>query len=262
MSWVRYRLRQLARAALRTILRLGAGRVFSTSSVIVAIAQESADSGEVAESTIPALQGLSPLSANLIVAQYLRGLLPFGYYGSDTECYWQVIEQRGLITPSSARIPRSALRQAKQLDLDIRFDVDHETIIRSCRRSQGTWINDALIEALLELRPHGLLMTIGAYQADQLVGGEFGVNIGGWYLSMSTFHDLPGAGSVLFARIVHEVMVGGRFAVCDTGEMKDHSARFGAVATNVEQFSGALLDHLGQLQLRPTTSGLTVELPQ
>ena len=213
-----------------------------------ALAEESPAPPAVADEAILRLRGLLPLDAQTLIAQYVQGLVPFGSYHADERYYWRRIDERGLITTDTARVPSSVRRRLAKRSFDIRFDTDSEEIIDRCRRLDGTWLNDRLARALHEGLASGVVTTIGAYDDGRLVGGEFGIHINGWYCSMSTFHTEPGAGNALFARVVTEIIDGGRFVTCDVGEMKEHSVRFGAVAASGDEFARRVLRHLGELR--------------
>jgi leucyl/phenylalanyl-tRNA--protein transferase len=235
----------LTRSVLRYALSIVGGDPTKTAKLIYAIAEECPHPPETAEEATLRLQGLRPLDERVLVGQYVQGRVPYGYYHEEETIYWRQPDARGLITPEAARLPRSVKRQMDRLHLDIEIDVDREEIIRRCRRVDGTWLNEAMIRALLAAADHGLCTTLGGYQDGVLVAGEFGLDLGGWYFSMSTFHTVPGAGNAVFGHVVSQVRDRDRFVVCDVGEMKAHSAQFGAVETPSARCSALLLAHLG-----------------
>jgi leucyl/phenylalanyl-tRNA---protein transferase len=214
--------------------------------LMVTLAEESRDPATVADEAILRLRGLAALDAQTLIAQYIDGVVPFGYYGAGELYYWRRIDERGLITRETAKVPSGARRRLAKHSFDIRYDTDCDEIIERCRRVDGTWLNDRMVRALRDGLRHGVVTTIGAYDDGQLVGGEFGLYLHGWYCSMSTFHVAPNAGNALLVRVVNEILNGGRFVACDVGEMKPHSVQFGAVPVHLDVFARHLLGHLGQ----------------
>lgn len=256
VRWLRARAhsaRELVHPATRRVVRLAVRRgPWNAVNAIVAVVEESTDPEAVADEAILRLRSVLPLDAPSIVGLYVQGLVPFGYYHADDGYYWRRIDERGLITPATARIPSGTRRRLAKEPFDIRFDTDSEEIIDRCRRTDGSWINEPMVQALRGGLRRGVVTTLGAYDDDVLVGGEFGLVLSGWYHSMSTFHDVPNAGNALFARVVTEIRDGGRFVVCDVGEMKPHSVQFGAVPTSLDAFESDLLTHLGSTPDRGT----------
>lgn len=210
------------------------------------LARRAPDPAATGRAAIDALSSTQPLTVTDLAAQYIRGLVPFGVYECGERYYWDRPSPRGLITSASARLSKSIRRQIKSAPYEVRFDTDVERIIRSCQRGAGTWLQEPIVRLYLEAAEVGLCTTIGAYADGELVGGEFGLDLAGWYASMSTFYTAAGAGNVLLARVVEEIKTGGRFAACDTGLWKDHSRQFGAVAVDDAQFTAHLLQHLGR----------------
>jgi Leu/Phe-tRNA-protein transferase len=243
----------VTRRVLRLALRSG---VWKPVNAVVALVEESKDPVATADEATIRLSEMLPLDASVLVARYIEGFMPFGYYHTDDAYYWRRVEQRGLITREVARVPSGARRRLAKHDFDIRFDIDSEEIIERCRRTEGTWLNRPMIRALHDGLAQGVVATVGAYDTrGSLVGGEFGLYIAGWYWSMSTFHTVSNAGNALFAHVVNEVKDGGRFVVCDVGELKPHSLQFGAVPVSLDAFRRDVLVHLsGRSQPNQTSA--------
>jgi leucyl/phenylalanyl-tRNA--protein transferase len=232
-----------------TVIRAGLAMLAlgpdTATNLMAAVAEESNDTRATVEGSMLTLQGFVPLEPSTLVGQYIQGRVPFGFYGDEERVYWREIESRGLITAESAHVPKTVRQQMNRLGLDVKLDVDQEQIIRRCRREQGTWLNEAMIRTLLAAADQGLCTTIGGYRDGELVAGEFGLDLNGWFHGMSTFHTLPGAGNALFGYLITEVRDQGRFTVVDVGEMKPTMVRLGAVETGLAEFRSRLLSHLG-----------------
>jgi leucyl/phenylalanyl-tRNA--protein transferase len=243
---------RVIRLLLRGTLASKAKGPSTATKLISAIAEESADTAATAHNAVLRLESLLPLGPSTLVGRYVQGSVPFGHYGDEERIYWRDLEVRGLITRDTARVSRRSEQLLKRLALDIRLDVDQEEIIRRCRRDEGTWLNEAMIRSLLAAAELGICTTIAAYQDGELVAGEFGLDLGGWYFGMSRFHSVNGAGSALSAYLLKTLLCDKRhFVVIDTGELKPHSVSLGARETTLPEFSARVLAHLGQTHPLP-----------
>jgi leucyl/phenylalanyl-tRNA--protein transferase len=208
------------------------------------VAARCVDPDRTARDSIQRLKALRRIEVRDLISSYVDGMLPFGMYHEPDRYFWAAPGQRGLVSPESARVSRSIRRQMNAMDLEFRFDHDFEAIVRRCMRADGTWLNEPIVDVLLRAADVGLCTAVGGYRSDVLVAGEFGLILSGWYVGMSKFHDIDGAGTVLTARIISEVAEGGRYVMIDIGEMRENLVRFGAFSVSEDEFAERLVNHL------------------
>jgi leucyl/phenylalanyl-tRNA--protein transferase len=176
----------------------------------------------------------SPPSPEKVIANYLLGMSLLGRYGTD-ELEWRVFPERAIITPDTARIPRSTRRDMNRGDFEITRNRDFEGVLRGCIRQKWSWITEPLTDIYKELRALGVAMTLESYRDGQLVGGQLGLMVGSTFAGLSAFHAIDGAGTVIWGTMMEELL-GGGFGLVDCGEMKPHFARHGAYAVPRDVF--------------------------
>ena len=174
-------------------------------------------------------------NAEVLLRAYSRGIFPMadprtgeiGYYSPDP---------RAVIPLDRFHVPKSVARVAKSGVFEIRSDSSFETVIRACSESRPgrneTWLDERLIRAYVELFEHGLAHSVEAWRGDRLVGGLYGLHLGGAFFGESMF-SRPEAGGrdsskVCLVALV-ETLRSCKFHLLDTQFKTPHLARFGCV---------------------------------
>jgi leucyl/phenylalanyl-tRNA--protein transferase len=172
-----------------------------------------------------------------VVANYARGWVLFGTPDNRiASLEWRSFPQRAVITPETARVPKRLRTIQRRRELEIRLDQDFESIMRSCQDGRTGWLTPEAMEAYRRVHALGFISTVGAYRDGKLVGGLWGVALGGTFGMMSMFHTEDNAGSLTLAASVEQVRDRGRWSMLDCGQLKQHSVRYGAFEVPIEQF--------------------------
>ncbi len=100
-------------------------------------------------------------------------------------------------------------------------------VIRSCAARADTWINDEIVESYTRLHEFGHAHSVEAWSANELVGGLYGVAIGGAFFGESMFHRTTGASKIALWALVDRLRER-RFALLDTQWLTPHLKQFGA----------------------------------
>ena len=168
----------------------------------------------------------------LLLKAYSTGVFPMAESASDPEVFWVRPETRGIIPLDGFHLPKSLAKTIRQKRFDIRVNHDFRAVIDACaeRREQrrSTWINAPIREAYVELHERGHCHSVEAWQEDQLVGGLYGVSLGGVFFGESMFSRERDASKVCLAFLVDRLAQRG-FALLDTQFTTEHLKRFGAV---------------------------------
>ena len=103
---------------------------------------------------------------------------------------WHSFPSRAVITRETAKIPRALRPVGRRGELETRIDQDFESIVDSCRagRTDWPWITPALIDVYREVQELGFVRTVGDCRDGELVGGLWGIEVGGVLGIMSMFH--------------------------------------------------------------------------
>ncbi len=140
------------------------------------------------------------LAPGTLLAAYRAGLFPMPG-DTDAMLWWSPVE-RGVLPLDGLRVPRS-LRQAVRR-MEIRVDTAFPEVIEACAdpaRDSG-WIDEPVVEAYTALHRLGWAHSVEAWQGGELVGGLYGVAIGGFFAGESMFHRVRDASKVALVGLV------------------------------------------------------------
>jgi leucyl/phenylalanyl-tRNA--protein transferase len=173
---------------------------------------------------------------------YQQGIFPWPTEGFPL--MWFCPDPRFVLVPEEALVSRSLRRRIRRGEYEIRADTAFCEVIEACADSprpgqDGTWITDALIEGYAALHERGFAHSVEAYLDGALVGGLYGVAIGGVFFGESMFARAPDASKVAFVTLLGNLVARG-FALVDCQVFTEHLARFGATEWPREDFLAAL----------------------
>jgi leucyl/phenylalanyl-tRNA---protein transferase len=170
------------------------------------------------------------LAPGTLLSAYRRGLFPMPTGGRRDPLGWFSPVDRGVLPLDGVRVTRSLRRSAR--DLEIRVDTACDEVIRACgdpRRAAG-WIDDRIHAAYVELHRLGWVHSVEAWRGDRLVGGLYGVAIGGLFAGESMFHRERDASKVALLGLVDLMRDGHADArLLDTQWQTPHLASLGVV---------------------------------
>lgn len=144
------------------------------------------------------------LEVPTLLAAYSRGLFPMPgprRLGARTLSWWSPL-QRGVLPLDGLRVTRSLRKSCRQLE--VRVDTAFEQVIRACadpRREQG-WISEGFVTAYTALHRAGFAHSVEAWRDGELVGGLYGVAVGGLFAGESMFHRARDASKVALVALV------------------------------------------------------------
>lgn len=141
----------------------------------------------------PEQDGLIATGADLepatILAAYQKGIFPW-FSGDDPICWWSP-EPRCVIYPEQFAPSKSLIRQIKKNQYQFTLSQAFRQVISACaatrQDAEGTWISRDIIEGYTGLHQAGLAHSIEIWEADQLVGGLYGVQLGQGFFGESMF---------------------------------------------------------------------------
>ena len=170
------------------------------------------------------------LAPGTLLAAYRRGLFPMPDGGVRPPMCWFSPVRRGVVPLDGLVVSRSLRRAARSCE--IRVDTAFAEVVSACadpRRPQG-WITSGIAEAYAELHRLGWAHSVEAWRGDRLVGGLYGVGIGGLFAGESMFHHERDASKVALVGLVdllRDEHADGR--LLDVQWVTPHLATLGAV---------------------------------
>ena len=174
------------------------------------------------------------LTPHSLLTAYAHGVFPMG--DRDGTLYWLSPDPRAIIKLDACRPSRSLRALIRREVFTIRIDSAFEGVIQSCaERPEGTWITPEIIEAYTALHHLGFAHSVEAWQADELVGGLYGLTLGGAFFGESMFYHVSDASKVALIALVERMRVRG-FVLLDVQFMTEHLRKFGAAEIPREHY--------------------------
>ena len=168
------------------------------------------------------------LSPERLLRAYAAGIFP--WYNEPPILWWSP-DPRMALAPADLRINRSLAKAMRRHDYTIRFDSAFPVVIRACAapraRQPGTWINAEMITAYENLFHRGHAHSVEAWRDGVLVGGLYGVALGGAFFGESMFSMASYASKIAFVGLIARLTAAG-FTLVDCQVPSEHMASLGA----------------------------------
>ena len=155
----------------------------------------------------------------------------------DGSIGWFSPDPRGVIPLETFHLPSRLARLLRQQRFELDVDRAFEDVMRACAadREEGTWISEAILECYTTLHRMGLAHSVEVRRDGGLVGGLYGVHIGGAFFGESMFHRETDASKVALAGLVDRLQRRS-FALLDVQWLTPHLAQFGAIEIPRDQY--------------------------
>ncbi len=176
------------------------------------------------------------LSPERVVSAYLQGIFP--WYNEEDPILWWSPDPRLVLYPQEIRISSSLKKSMKRFTY--RIDHDFEGVIRRCRevrvaQEEGTWILEEVIDTYTRIHKMGLARSFETYYEGELVGGLYGIDLGGIFCGESMFHTMRDASKAALVQLAHFALERG-YRVIDCQVPSEHLKRMGAVEMERDAF--------------------------
>jgi leucyl/phenylalanyl-tRNA--protein transferase len=164
----------------------------------------------------------------LLVRAYREGIFPMAL--DDGEIGWFSPDPRGIVPLDAFHVPSRLARTVRSGRFAIQVDSDFTGVMQGCAddRDEGTWISDEIFESYTTLHRLGLAHSVETWRAGRLVGGLYGVHLGGAFFGESMFHRETDASKVALVALVDRLVRRG-FTLLDIQWVTPHLQRFGAI---------------------------------
>jgi len=182
------------------------------------------------------------LSPDLLIQGYQSGYFPMAD-PSDGRIGWFSPDPRAIIPVDGLRVSRSLRRTLRRKPFELVSDRDFGGMIRACAARPETWISEEIVAAYTQLFGLGLAHTVETWQDGVLVGGLYGVALGGVFFGESMFSAVADASKVALVDLVRRLREGG-FRILDTQFMTDHLRGIGAIEVPRDDYLAMLEDAL------------------
>ncbi|MBS3848196.1 MULTISPECIES: leucyl/phenylalanyl-tRNA--protein transferase [Devosia] len=187
------------------------------------------------------------ITPELIVRAYQAGIFPMSEDAQDENLFWVSPEQRGIIPLDGFRLSTSLRKAIRKSGFVTKVDTDFEAVIDACATvgadRDTTWINRTIRSVYGELFERGVAHTVEVWDGAELVGGLYGLAIGGAFFGESMFHRRTNASKIAMAHLVDRLNTGG-YVLLDTQFLTDHLESLGGIEIPRELYEERLADAL------------------
>jgi leucyl/phenylalanyl-tRNA--protein transferase len=186
------------------------------------------------------------LDPALVLRAYREGIFPMAM--ESGEIGWFSPDPRGVIPLDAFHIPARLARVVRSGRFDIHIDRAFEAVMRACAEREdddGTWISESIVECYVALHRLGIAHSVETWRGDELVGGLYGIHLGGAFFGESMFHRATDASKVALVALVDRLRRR-NFRLLDIQWVTPHLEQFGAIEIPQEEYLGKLRQALAK----------------
>ena len=168
------------------------------------------------------------MTPEALLRAYASGIFPMAEARDDPRMHWIDPLRRGVLPLEGFRASRSLRRRLLRAPWRITTDRAFAAVVASCADRPETWINQPIFQLSCAIHSMGHAHSLEVWEEETLVGGVYGVALGGAFFAESMFSHRTDASKVALAYLVDRLRQGG-FALCDTQFLTPHLASLGGV---------------------------------
>ncbi len=185
------------------------------------------------------------LTPELLLHAYSIGIFPMAETRADPEIFWVDPRRRGIIPLAGFHISKSLARDIRRRPYHVAIDTDFSGVVDGCADRTETWINAEIRDLYVQLHDLGHAHSLEVWENDTLIGGVYGVVLGGAFFGESMFSRRTNASKIALAYLVDRLRLGG-FTLFDTQFVTEHLASLGAVEVSRANYHNRLEHALAQ----------------
>ncbi|MEE9380366.1 MAG: leucyl/phenylalanyl-tRNA--protein transferase [Hyphomonadaceae bacterium] len=178
---------------------------------------------------------------------YRRGVFPMAESQDDPDLYLIDPDTRGVLPLKTFHIPTRLKKTVRHASFTVRIDTAFSQVMEACAEPgpgrENTWINPAILNLYSSLHRDGHAHSVECWNGEQLVGGLYGVSIGGAFFGESMFSRANDSSKIALVHLVARLLEGG-YALLDAQFHNQHLEQFGLVEISRDAFRAKLADAL------------------
>ncbi|PRX31960.1 leucyl/phenylalanyl-tRNA--protein transferase [Meinhardsimonia xiamenensis] len=183
------------------------------------------------------------LTPELMLSAYASGIFPMAEDRASAELFWVDPRRRGIIPLDGFHISRSLRRRMLKGGYEIAVNRDFTATVAACADRPETWINAELESLYAALHARGFAHSLEVWQEGRLVGGVFGIALGGAFFGESMFSRVTDASKIALAYLVDRLGRAG-FTLFDTQFLTEHLASLGGIEISRAEYRRRLAEAL------------------
>ena len=186
---------------------------------------------------------MAVLDPDLLLRAYAIGVFPMSDSRDAKDVFWVEPKRRAIIPLDGFHLSRSLRKAIRSGLFEVTRDIAFAEVVERCAERDETWINTSIQESFSELHRLGHAHSIECWHEEELVGGLYGVKLGGAFFGESMFSLRTDASKVALAWLVARMKVGG-YRLLDCQFMTEHLRSLGAIEITQKAYVSMLSDAL------------------
>lgn len=178
-----------------------------------------------------------------IIKAYSLGVFPMAESRDDGDLHFYEPQQRGILRINPPHIPRRLLRLVRQTPWRVSINTDFRAVIEGCAEQTesraDSWINAEIIRLYLALHKMGFAHSFEVWEGAALIGGLYGIKLGGAFFGESMFSRRSNASKIALAHLMARLYYG-NFTLLDAQFANDHLLQFGLIEIPKQAFQKQL----------------------
>lgn len=187
----------------------------------------------------------SELTPDLLLSAYCQAVFPMAH--DDGLIYWYDPDPRAILPLDGLHVSRSLKRVMKKRPFQIKLNHAFTEVMQACAQPapdrDSTWISKEIVATYTQLHQLGFAHSVEAWQEDKLVGGLYGVAVGGLFAGESMFSHVTDSSKVALVHLIRHLQHQ-NFTLLDIQFMTPHLRRFGAIEVSSAQYKRRLEEAL------------------
>jgi leucyl/phenylalanyl-tRNA--protein transferase len=179
------------------------------------------------------------IDPDTLLKAYAFGVFPMAQDRDDPTLYWMDPDPRGILPLDDFHIPHRLARTVRSDHYQVRVDTAFTETMQGCAAAmpdrRTTWINDRILALYTELFSRGFAHSVECWEAGELVGGLYGVALGGAFFGESMFSRARDASKVALVHLLARLVTGG-YSLLDTQYTTEHLSQFGTIEIPRSQY--------------------------
>ena len=185
------------------------------------------------------------LSSELIIQIYKLGIFPMAKNRFDSKIYFVNPKKRALLPIKEFHVSKSFSRFIKKKPFYITVNTNFKKVIKKCAtvNRSDTWINKIIEKQFNNLHEIGVAHSIECWKNNEIVGGIYGVAIGGCFFAESMFSSVSNASKFALINLVARLYFL-KYSILDIQFINDHLKQFGAFEITQDLFKKKISEHI------------------
>lgn len=184
------------------------------------------------------------ITPELLLQAYMSGIFPMAESRDDPELFWVDPRRRGIFPLDGFHISRSLSRALRRDDYAVTINQDFTGVVEGCADRPETWINDEIAGLYADLFERGYAHSLEVWSTEgALIGGVYGVALGGAFFGESMFSRRTNASKIALAWMIDRLNLTG-YTLFDTQFLTTHLASLGAIEISRADYHARLAEAL------------------